>query len=100
MLSTATANGLTYNCYSLFLRDWSAQLHTPISRLQLALPAMLLLSAAISPTVGAFADKYPARTLFACGLTGMAIFYLAISAVTAPWQIVALYGLLAPVALG
>jgi MFS family permease len=95
ILSTATSNGLTYNCYSLFLRDWSAQLHTPISRLQLALPAMLWISAAISPMVGAFADKYSARRLFAYGLTGIAVFYLAMSAVTVTWQIISLYALLA-----
>lgn len=99
ILSSATANSLTYNCYSLFLRDWSAQLHAPISRFQLAMPVMLLISATMSPVVGAFSDKYPARRLFACGLTGTAIFYLAMSSVTAVWQILVLYGLLAPLAL-
>ena len=99
VLSTATANSLTYNCYSLFLRDWSAQLHAPIRRLQLALPVMLLVSAAISPMVGAFADKYPARRLFALGLIGTAIHYLAMSMVTAIWQIWALYALLVPISL-
>ena len=99
ILSTAIANGLTYNCYSLFLRDWSLQLHTPISRLQLALPAMLLVSAAISPMIGSLADRYPARRLFAFGLSGIALFYLAMSAVTEVWQILAAYGLLAPFAL-
>jgi MFS family permease len=100
ILSTTTANGLTYNCFSLFLRDWTSQLHTPVSRLQLTLPLMLLMSSAISPLIGSFADKYPARRLFAIGLAGMAAFYLAMSAVTSTWQILALYGLLAPVALG
>jgi MFS family permease len=60
----------------------------------------LLMSSAISPLIGSFADKYPARRLFAIGLAGMAAFYLAMSAVTSTWQILALYGLLAPVALG
>jgi hypothetical protein len=32
ILSQVAANGLTYNTYSLFLRDWSAQLHAPISQ--------------------------------------------------------------------
>jgi MFS family permease len=99
ILSTATCNALTYNCYSLFLRDWSAQLHTSISHLQLALPTMLITSSALSPMAGLFADKYPARRLFACGLSFLAILYLAMSAITAPWQILLLYGLVAPVAL-
>src|ERR1700730_16367861 len=51
VLSQVAANGLTYNAYSLFLRDWAAQLH------------------------------------------------VAISAATAAWQVVALYALLAPLAL-
>jgi MFS family permease len=99
MLSQVAANSLTYNTFSLFLRDWSAQLHTPISRLHLAVAAMILLASLLSPIVGGLADKYPARRLFACGLVGIALFYLAISFATATWQILALYGLLAPVAL-
>jgi hypothetical protein len=36
IVSQVAANGLTYNAFSLFLRDWSRELHAPISRLQLA----------------------------------------------------------------
>jgi MFS family permease len=99
VLSQVAANGLTYNAFSLFLRDWSADLHAPVSRLQLAVAAMALVAALISPLVGALADKFPARRLFACGLLGMAIFYFAIGAATVTWQLLALYGLLAPLAL-
>jgi MFS family permease len=99
VLSQVAANGLTYNAYSLFLRDWSAQLHAPVSQLQLPIAAMALVAALLSPMVGVLADKFPARRLFGWGLLGIAIFYVAISAVTAPWQLVALYGLLAPLAL-
>src|SRR5882757_8615239 len=99
VLSQVAANGLTYNAYSLFLRDWSAELHAPISQLQLPLAAMGLVSALLAPMVGALADKYPARRLLGWGLAGMAVFYLAISTVTAAWQVFALYGLLVPLAL-
>jgi MFS family permease len=99
ILSQVAANGLTYNTFSLFLRDWSAELHTPISRLQLSVAAMALVSAFLAPVVGALADKYPARRLFTFGLLGMALFYVAISAATQAWQIIALYGLLVPLAL-
>jgi OFA family oxalate/formate antiporter-like MFS transporter len=99
ILSQVAANGLTYNAYSLFLRDWSEELHAPISRLQLPIAGMALVAALLSPMVGVLADKYPARRLFGWGLLGMAIFYVAISAVTAPWQIAALYAALAPLAL-
>ncbi len=99
ILSQVAANGLTYNAFSLFLRDWSAQLHTPISRLQLCLAAMSLVAAVLAPIVGVLADKYPARRLFACGLLGIAAFYLLASAATEAWQLLALYALIAPVAL-
>lgn len=99
ILSQVAANGLTYNAYSLFLRDWSADLHAPISMLQLPIAAMALLAALLAPMIGVLADKYPARRLLGWGLLGMALFYLAISVATAAWQVVALYGLLAPLAL-
>jgi MFS family permease len=99
ILSQVAANGLTYNTYSLFLRDWSSQLHAPISQLQLPIAAMSLIAALAAPLAGVFADKYPARLLFTCGLLGITAFYLAISVVSEPWQIMALYGLLAPLGL-
>jgi MFS family permease len=99
IVSQVCANGLTYNSFSLFLRDWSTQLHAPISQLQLTIFSMVAMGAFLSPLVGALSDRFPARWLFASGLLGMAAFYLAVSLTTAAWQLLALYGLLAPVAL-
>lgn len=99
ILSQVAANGLTYNSFPLFLPDWSQEFHVPISQAQLALAAMTILAAILSPVVGTFADKYPARRIFAAGLLGMALFYAAISVTTAVWQIQALYGLLVPITL-
>ena len=61
ILSQVAANGLTYNAYSLFLRDWSADLHAPISMLQLPIAGMALVAALLAPMIGVLADKYPAR---------------------------------------
>ena len=99
ILVQAVANGLTYNAFSLFLRDWSADLGAPVSRLQLAVAAMALLAALAAPGVGILADKYPARRLLAGGLLGIATFYFLTGTVHAVWQFTALYGLLAPFAL-
>jgi MFS family permease len=99
IVSQIAANGLTYNAYSLFLKDWSAQLNTPVSQLQLPIACMALVAAFLSPVVGSLADKFPARRLFGIGLVGMGVFYMAISRVTATWQIMALYALLVPLAL-
>ncbi len=99
ILSQVAANGLTYNSFSLFLRSWSVEMHAPVSRFQLSVAAMVLGAALLAPIVGALADKYDPRKLFAAGLLGMAVFYLAISATTASWQVVALYAFLAPLPL-
>jgi MFS family permease len=99
ILCQTVANGLTYNSFSLFLRDWSAQLHTPISSLTLSVSLMALVAAAVSPVIGILADRYPARRLFVFGLLGMALFYIGVGSITATWQLLALYAVLAPVSL-
>jgi MFS family permease len=99
ILSRVSANGLTSSTLTLFLRDWSAELHVPISRLQLPAAALIIVSALIAPLVGQLADRRPARLLIGGGLVGMAAFFLAVSWTHAAWQIVLLFGLLAPVAL-
>jgi MFS family permease len=99
ILSQAVANGLTYNSLSLFLRGWSAELNTPISRLTLTVAIMGTVAAVLSPFIGVLADKYPARRLFVCGLLGMALFYAGVGSVTAAWQLLVLYGVLAAPAL-
>jgi MFS family permease len=99
ILCQAVANGLTYNALSLFLRDWSVQLHAPISSLTLAVAIMGTVGAFISPPAGALADKYSARTLLVLGLLGVALFYIAVGSITATWQLLTLYGVLAAPAL-
>jgi MFS family permease len=99
VLAQTVANGLPVNAFSLFLRDWSAQLHTPISTFQLGIAAFGLFCAFLSPKAGVFADKYPARWLMGGGLIGIALFYLGVSFVTASWQLVALYALLLPISV-
>jgi OFA family oxalate/formate antiporter-like MFS transporter len=100
ILSQVACNGLTYNAYSLFLRGWSAELHTPISLLQLPIAGMGIMCALTSPFIGALADKLPPRRMFAFGLLGMALFMVGISFAKATWQIIALYAGLVPFALG
>jgi MFS family permease len=99
VLASAVGNGLPVNAFSLFLNDWSVQLHAPISFFQLGLAALGLFSAVFSPFVGALADKHSARWLIVGGLLGIALFYLGVSFVTASWQLLALYMLLLPVSI-
>lgn len=99
ILSQVAANGLTYNAFSLFLKDWAADLHVKISLLQLTVVGMVWIAAPISPFVGTLVDKSPARPLFAFGIFGMAAFYVGVSFVTQAWQLIALYTVVASVAL-
>ena len=99
VMSMAVANGLTYNALSLFLKPLAVELHTQISNLTLGLGGMVFVCAALSPLIGTLADKLPARRLLALGLLGMALFYVGISFITAPWQFLALYWVIASVSL-
>ena len=99
ILMQAVANGLTYNAFSLFLSDWSAQLHAPVSQFQLSVAGMALFASLAAPGVGILADKLPARRLLVGGLLGIAAFYFLIGSVNAVWQFSLLYGLLAPFGL-
>jgi MFS family permease len=99
ILSQAMGNGLTYNALSLFLKGWSQELNTPISHLTLTVAIMGTVAAIVSPFAGALADKYPARRLLVCGLLGMALFYVCVGSVTAAWQLLVLYGVIAAPAL-
>ncbi|HKT14790.1 MAG TPA: MFS transporter [Allosphingosinicella sp.] len=100
VLSQIAANGLALNSMSLFLQDWSRDLHAPISALLLAtLPFAIVISLS-SPFIGMFADKYPARLLIASGLIGIVIFCLLMSVANATWQIWVLYGSFFPISLG
>jgi MFS family permease len=99
VLSSAVANGLPVNAFSLFLQDWSTQLHAPISFFQLGLAALGLFSAFCSPYVGVLSDKYPARWLMGGGLLGMAFLCIGVSLVQTSWQLLALFMIVLPVAV-
>jgi MFS family permease len=99
VLSSAVANGLPINAFSLFLQDWSAELHAPISFFQLGLAALGLFSAFCSPFVGVLSDKYPARWLMGGGLLGIALFCIGVSLVRTSWQLLALFMIVLPVSV-
>jgi MFS family permease len=96
VLAQALANGLPINTFSLFLRGWSTDLHSPISSLQLGLTALGLVSALLSPFVGVLADKYPARWLIFGGLLAIALFSFGVSFAAETWQLQTLYALVLP----
>ncbi len=99
ILSQVAASAMAVNSFSLFLSDWSAQLHMPISSFQLGLGGGGLGCALIAPLVGVCVDRYSSRALFGSGLALMALFCFGMSLVTQPWEFFTLYALLFPVAL-
>jgi MFS family permease len=99
VLSSAAANGLPVNAFSLFLEDWSTQLHEQISFFQLGLAALGLFSAIFSPYVGVLSDKYPARWLMGGGLLGMTLLCIGVSLVQKGWQLLALFMIVLPLAV-
>jgi MFS family permease len=98
-LSGVALNLLPINCFSLFLRGWAAQLHAPVSVLQLGMLVMGIGTALLSPLAGVIIDRWPARWLFAGGLVCNTLFYFAISGVTQVWQFLTLFALVLPMAL-
>ncbi len=99
ILSGIAANALPINAFSLFLHDWSAQLHVTVSTLQLGIAACGLSCALLSPVAGMLADRFPARTILSCGLFGMVLFCAGISMVEQTWQYLILYAVLLPLSL-
>jgi MFS family permease len=99
ILSGIAANALPINAFSLFLHDWSAQLHVAVSTLQLGIAACGLTCALLSPVAGMLTDRFPARIILSCGLVGMALFCAGISVVERTWQYMVLYAVLLPLSL-
>jgi MFS family permease len=98
-LAQIAGNGISGLSYSLFLPGWTVDLHTSISVLQLPWIPFAVLCGIAAPMIGLYADKLPARWVIGVGLAGMAVFNLAVSLVTAAWQLVCLYTLLLPFAV-
>lgn len=99
ILAQIAGNGLSINTLSLFLKQWSADLHAPISSLQLAPAAMGLMSSLAAPFLGPLADKKPAKWLFGLGLLALGLFHIGIGFATEAWQVIALYGSILPLAV-
>ncbi len=99
ILSGIAANALPINAFSLFLHDWSAQFHVTVSTLQLGIAACGLTCAFLSPVAGMLTDRFPARTILACGLIGMTLFCAGISFAERTWQYMLLYAVLLPLSL-
>lgn len=100
VLAQIAGLGLTLNCLSLFLHGWTDEFKVPISTLALGVTLFSLGAAITAPFIGHIVDRYPAKPIFAFSLVGLVVFHAAMTFVTAGWQIVALYALMLPFAIG
>jgi MFS family permease len=99
VLVQIAALGLTLNCFSLFLHDWTREFGVPVSTFALGITIFSAGCALVAPFSGLAADRFPARRLFAIMLAVLVLFHLAVSFVASGWQIVALYALMLPAAV-
>jgi MFS family permease len=99
MLSGIAVVSLPFLSFSLFLRDWSADLSVPFSTLAIGVSASGSVCALLSPVVGVITDRYPVRYILAAGIVGVAIFCVGISYVTRAWEYLALYSVLLPIGM-
>ncbi|MET0360274.1 MAG: MFS transporter [Sphingobium sp.] len=100
VMCTAFALALTMNCFSLFLPGWTKEFGVPVSSIALSITLFSLGTALLSVFIGICADRYPARWLFGGGLVVLAAAHLLVALSQAVWQIIAIYVVLMPVALG
>jgi MFS family permease len=100
ILSQIAVSAMIIYGYALFLPVWSAELHAPISALQLQMLGLTSVCAFTGPVAGVLGDRYPARRLVAIGLVAILLICLAVSFATSRWQLLALYSLGAPLPLG
>jgi MFS family permease len=98
-LAAIAANALPINAFSLFLGDWSRQLHASVSTLQLGIAAVGVGSALFGPIAGVLADRIPSRWLIGAGLLGIGLFCLGVSVMTELWQYLLLYAAVLPVSI-
>jgi len=91
---------ISINCMTFFLDDWTREFHMPTSELVIAVPLFATVTCIFQPMVGAMLTKYAVRNLLAFALIVLFIAHTAMGFVTAGWQILAIYALLLPLAVG
>lgn len=99
ILSQLASLGVTVNCFSLFLGDWTREFHTPISSLAFGVTLFSLCCSLFTIPSGLAADRFPARQVIGLGLAGVALAHLLIGFAQSGWQIIAIYVVVLPVAI-
>lgn len=99
VLSQVAVLALTFNCFSLFLVDWTRDFGVPVSTIALSVSMFSIFCMLTAPLFGIAADRFPARWVFGLALVGAGAVHALIGFTTEAWQVVAIYGLLLPLVI-
>ena len=99
ILAGIAASSLPTTGFSLFLVGWSRDLHVSFSTLTLGITCFALGCAVLSPLTGVLTDRFPARTILAVGIAGVAVSSIAMSYVTHIWEYMLIYAIPLPISV-
>jgi MFS family permease len=92
--------GLTIICNSLFMPSWTKTFGVPVSTIAMGITFFSFGTVAIGYMIGIWTTRYTTRRLFLTGLLLLGTAHLLIAAAQQVWQILAIYGLILPFAIG
>ena len=94
VLFQALLIGSTASSFTLLITEWSREFKSGIGDLQLAILIFTAVQCLLAPLPGAIVDRTSIRTMIIIGTVSTAAGMALLSAVTAVWQILAVYGTL------
>jgi len=100
VLSQVASLGVTLNCFSLYLPAWKHEFGVPISVLTLATAIFSAGCSVVAPMVGVVLERMSARWVFGLALLGLAAIHTAVGFATEAWQVILLYAIPLPFAIG
>lgn len=100
LIIQAVGVGTIYYCFALFTVPWISEFSQGRAEVMLAIALMQFCNGLISPMIGAAMDRFRVRNLVALGAVIYASGFIALSSITAFWQVYLIYGLVFPLALG
>jgi MFS family permease len=93
------ALGVMANCFSFFLEPWSRDFNVPVSTLVVAVTLFSVPASSLAPLTGWAVERWSVSRVMLTGLVGLAACGVLVGFATHGWHILAIYGLLLPLAV-
>ena len=84
--------GAALSSFSFWVTGWIHEFHAPRASIMYCLMLSYVISALVAPLAGAAMERWPFRNVVLAGLCFFSLGYSLLPLTTAPWQIVAIYG--------